>query len=109
MHYIAGTQILVSGRTISRVRPGMTGSELRASSSGGSRFKKERSMFTPDRTYTLTRIRPVEEGVEYTFSDGTGTRTLLEFPNIREAETFISELRDESVPDYSSIHEHKTD
>ena len=109
MHYITGTQILVSSRSISRVRPGMTGQQLRKASTGGSHFKSQRAKFKPDRTYTLTRIQPIEDGVQYTFNEGIGESVVLDFSQVKEAETFISELRDESVPDYTAIYENKTD
>lgn len=109
MHYIIGTQITVTGRTIERIRPGMTSQQIRQSSMGSTRFKKERSLFTPNRTYTLIRIHKVYETpmteqskIMYEWSDGSGTRISTGFDTVKQAEDFISEIKGEEVPEYNT-------
>ena len=104
MHYIVGTQISTSTRSTPKVRPGMTSQQLR-SIGGKSKFTETKSKLTPGETYTLTRIFKRDDKVVYTFIDSTFTRNELEFENVKTAEAFISELRNEQVPDYSSAYD----
>jgi len=104
MHYIIGTQITSSNRTVSKIRPGMTSQQLRAASSGRSKFTEIKSKLSPGVTYTLTRIHKQDESVMYTFTDNAGVRLVLPFDNVSIAENFISELRGEQVPDYTDAY-----
>ena len=112
MHYIAGTQIVISGKSISPKKSlqGLTGSQIRKLSSGSSSFLEERKQFTPDRTYTLTRVCKDRESdnLLYTFSDGIDVVSVA-FPDVNTAESFISEIKNEQVPDYSNVYVNRTD
>lgn len=112
MHYIAGTQIKLSGKTISPKKSlqGLTGAQIRKLSTGATVFQKEREQFTPDRTYTLIRVCKdrESENLIYTFSDGIDITPVL-FPDVNTAETFISEIKNESIPDYSGVYINRTD
>ena len=44
MHYIIGTQITISGRTVDRIKPGMTSSEIRRRSTSSSQFHEEQAL-----------------------------------------------------------------
>lgn len=112
MHYIAGTQIKVTGKSISSKKSlqGLTGAQIRSMSSGSTNFQKERQQFTPDRTYTLTRVCKdrESENLIYTFSDGIDIVPVL-FPDVNTAEDFISEIKNEQIPDYSNVYINRTD
>ena len=101
MHYIVGTQITITGRTIDKIQPGMTSQQIRASSSGRTKFKKERSLFESNRTYTLARVYKKDQ-IIYEWTGGTGPRVVTEFQTIKAAEEFISEIKGEQIPQYST-------
>lgn len=109
MHYIAGTKIKVQQRTISTIKPGMTSAQIRANSTKSTKFTKQREQFTTGVDYTLTRIYKERDNVLYQFSTMSGERVTAVFENINQAETFISELRNETVPDYTSVYTNMTD
>ena len=112
MHYIVGTQVVVTGRSLSSKKPlqGMTGAQIRSMSSGTSNFQKERQQFTPDSTYTLTRVCKdrESENIIYTFNNGIDI-VPVPFSDITTAEEFISELKNEQLPDYSDAYVNRTD
>lgn len=105
MHYIIGTQITISGRTVDRIRPGMTSSEIQQRSTNSSQFREEQSKFEKNKTYTLSRIfrPPGSAHIIYRFNDGGMSTVELEFKSVDDAEDFISEARGEAVPDYNNI------
>jgi thiamine pyrophosphokinase len=109
MHYIAGTKIKVQQRTISTIKPGMTSAQIRANSTKSTKFTKQREQFETDVDYTLTRIYKEHDNILYQFSAMSGERVTAVFENINQAETFISELRNETVPDYTSVYTNMTD
>lgn len=110
MHYIIGTQINITGKTIEKIRPGMTSQQIRQSSMGSTRFKKERSQFKLNRTYTLARIYKMynetdvsKSKIAYEWSDGAGSRIRTEFDTVKLAEDFISEVKGETIPEYDNF------
>jgi hypothetical protein len=106
MHYIIGTQITISGRTVDRIKPGMTSTEIQQRSTSSSQFHKEQDKFEKNVLYTLSRIYrpPGQSHIVYRFNDGGLSNIELEFKSVDEAEDFISETRGESVPDYDNFN-----
>ena len=109
MHYIVGTTIQVKQKTLPKIQPGMTSAQLRARSTMSSKFNEQKSLFNSDNEYTLTRIFKNESGVAYQFSNMSGERVTPVFETVKQAETFISELRNETIPDYSNVYTDMTD
>jgi hypothetical protein len=110
MHYIAGTRIRVSAiRPGGPIRPGMTSSQIRASSPKRSLYTKHRELLKPDTDYTLTRIYKDQDKVVYVFNSSDMSRTELQFDTITDAERFISELRNENLPNYDDVYKNMTD
>ena len=111
MHYIAGTQIVTRPVRAQPLKPGMTSAQIKNRTSGLSTFDDQRSQLTAGVTYTLIRVSMSAEHqnkVCYTFA-GNGERVELLFDSIKDAEKFISELRNEQVPDYEEFNKYKTD
>ena len=108
MHYIVGTQIQVNERSVGKIRPGMTGAQIRAASNRSSLYTEQKSKLKPGTIYALTRIYKSGENYVYKFI-GSGDIQELQFKTITEAESFISETRGESLPDYSSVYNNMTD
>lgn len=110
MHYIAGTKIRLSAvRPGGPIRPGMTSAQIRASSPGRSNYLKQRELLKPETEYTLIRIYKEEADVKYCFSSSDMSRVVLSFGSISDAEKFISEIRNEQVPDYSDVYKNMSD
>lgn len=92
------------------VRPGMTSSQIRAASGGNrSAYKEQREQLEPDKEYSLIRVYKKQDTCVYVFSSSDMQRVELEFTTISDAEKFISELRNEQVPDYSDVYKNMTD
>lgn len=108
MHYIVGTEIVTSPVRKQPIQPGMTSAQIKNRSTGLSPFSEQRELLTPGVTYTLLRVYVTEQKPCYVFS-GDGQRVELIFDSVSTAEKFISELRQESLPDYESINRDKTD
>lgn len=110
MHYIIGTKIAVGAqRPAQKIRPGMSSAQIKATSRGlaSGNYNEQRSLLTPNETYTLIRIFMKDEKVCYKM---VGDKTVeLLFSSVKDAETFISEIRGEQVPDYEEINRNKTD
>lgn len=87
----------------------MTSQQIRQASSGVSNFDEQRKQLTPGDIYTLSRIYQKEEKMCYVFSSPSGVREELLFESIKQAEKFISELKNETIPDYSSAYINQTD
>lgn len=109
MHYIVGTTIQVRQKTLPKIQPGMTSAQLRARSTMSSKFNEQKALFSDENEYILTRIFKNENGVAYQFSSMSGERVTPVFETVKQAETFISELRNETVPDYSNAYINMTD
>ena len=92
----------------------MTSRQLQQSSTGSSRFKDKRKLFKSDQVYTLTRIHMVDNSdtgdreICYIFNDGGVDRVTVTFLTVADAEEFISELREEQVPE-NTFYESRTD
>lgn len=108
MHYIVGTQIQVNERSVSKIRPGMTGAQIRAASTRSSTHNEQKNKLKPGTIYALTRIYKAGENYTYKFI-GSGDIQELHFKTIAEAESFISEVRGEDLPDYSNVYNNMTD
>jgi hypothetical protein len=94
MHYILGTKILISSKP-SRPRPGERPARRVTSTD-----------FKPDLVYELYHIVKDKEGkMRYVFisSDHQDVVGLI-FDTIGEADIAISQLRQESLPDYEGFH-----
>ena len=109
MHYIAGTTITISSQGSAKVRPGMTSSQIRQLSTGVSGFKTQRDQLTTGERYSLLRIHNKDEKICYVFADRSGTRVELLFDTVSQAEKFISEVKGEQLPDYSTVYENQSD
>lgn len=109
MHYIAGTTITITSKGTAKVVPGMTSAQIRQISSGVSKFKIQRDQLTPGERYTLNRIHNKDRSVCYVFADRGGSRVELLFDTVSHAEKFISEIKGETLPDYSTVYDNQTD
>lgn len=111
MHYIVGTQIVTRPSRPQPLRPGMTSTQIKSRSTGLTTFDKQREQLTSGVTYTLIRVYMSGEQqnkVCYAFA-GNGERVELLFDSIKDAEKFISELRNEQLPDYEEANRNKSD
>lgn len=109
MHYIIGTDIIVSNRTTGKIKPGMSSAQIRQASTRGSKYAETQKLFTSGERYVLNRIYMKEEKCIYKFSSSRGEIVEAEFDNIAAAEKFIAETRRETIPDYTSTYMNKTD
>lgn len=110
MHYIIGTTIKITQKTVEGgIRPGMTSAQIRARSSGRSEYSEIKNKFETNRDYSLTRIYPKDGGVLYKFVNSGAHVVEHVFKSVSQAENFISEIKGESVPDYSHIYKDMTD
>ena len=82
----------------------MTSQQLQSLSKGKSGNTDILSKLKSGEKYTLTRIFKQNDDVIYTFVDTSGNRENLEFDSVKSAENFISELRGETLPDYSNAY-----
>lgn len=109
MHYIIGTTITApQSKSSGKIKPGMTSSQIRALSSGTTKYKEQRDQLVPGGTYTLTRIYKEDEKYVYKYVSGRSTAELI-FESITSAENFIAELKGESIPDYSDVYKTMSD
>lgn len=111
MHYIVGTQIVTTAVRQQPLRPGMSSAQIKSRSTGLSTFSKQREQLSPGVTYTLIRVYTSAEHQDkvcYAFT-GEGSRVELVFDSIKDAEKFISQLRNEQLPDYEEANRNKTD
>lgn len=110
MHYIIGTEITIGnvGRK-GPIRPGMSSQQIRQSSPGTTQFAKHREKFMLGDTYSIIRIYTQEERVCYRFASHSGDVVEVLFDSVSEAERFISEVRNETLPDYERINRNKSD
>lgn len=83
MHYILNTSI-----NIPITKKGFTGE------------------FKPGNLYTLYHIKNVEDGVLYIFKSHDGKEIKKQFSSCKEADIFISKLKNEKLPDYETIYDH---
>lgn len=109
MHYIIGTEIVITGRSIDKIRPGMTSAQIRQASNRGTKYGDIQKMFEPNDRYILNRIFTRNEKCVYKFSSLRGHVVEAEFNSVSDAENFIAEVRNEQVPDYSATYLNKTD
>lgn len=112
MHYIIGVQIHITNRTIAKIRPGMTSQQVRNASTGrDSQFSETRKLFDTGKTYTLARIYPCRETSQilYEWTEGRHTRVTSPFDTIKLAETFISEILGETLPESYPETQDRTD
>lgn len=109
MHYIIGTDIIVTNRTTGKIKPGMSSTQIRQASTRGSKYTDIQKLFFPGEKYVLNRIYMKEEKYIYKFSSSRGEIVEAEFDSIAAAEGFIAETRREIIPDYTSTYTNKTD
>lgn len=111
MHYIIGTKIQIpTGSMTQQIKPGMTGAQIRAlstrSDASGGTIKK---LFKPGVIYTLSRIYKQDEKIIYKFVSKDGDVVNAPFDSVFAAETFISELNGDDLPDYDHVYRNMTD
>lgn len=82
MHYIVGTSL--------SIRPNLSSSSRRL------------RQFVEGRTYTLKGIAKNNDLFVYTFISSHNDTAILEFESCRDADTFISSIKNEVIPDYQS-------
>lgn len=92
MTYIIGTTFSVRRQEL---KPGITSSSLRPKAGGN---------FLPPGTYTINYIKPIKEGVDYTFINQNGEAIVVTFKSIGQAEEFISSAKGERIPNYTEIY-----
>lgn len=107
MKYIVGTEITIRNTTGGKIRPGMTSQQIKAASTGNSKFGSQRALFTPGKEYILNRIYTRDERVVYRFARNFDDIVEVDFESVSEAEKFISEARGESIVE--SIGVERTD
>ena len=88
MHYIIGTQVTIRPAVKTPIRPGMSSSQIRQSSTGLSIFKEQHEQFAPGETYTILRIYVKGESVCYKFASLSGDIVEVLFPTVNNAENF---------------------
>lgn len=110
MHYIIGTKIKIPSRSMSQqIRPGMTSAQIRALSSGRDNSTGDtKKLFKPEVVYTLSRIYKQDEDVIYKFTSSEGIVS-APFKSVTAAESFISEITGDDIPDYDDIYKNMTD
>lgn len=84
MHYIVGTSFI-----------------LNPSLKLGFGTKK----FKPGTIYMLVSIKKSDDKVIYTFFDRQKQKVEMEFLNCRDADLFISRIRNEKIPNYDEVKE----
>jgi len=100
MHYILNTSFIVQENPKSTVKIG-----------GPTRFnintdapKLTQSKFVPGQMYTLTYIKKVPDGVEYTFKSSSGEVIVEKFASCNDADNFIAATKGEKLPNYNQIY-----
>lgn len=81
MHYIIGTSFAVNPNPKLGIRD---------------------KRFLPGKAYMLFNIRKDKDKLVYVFVDQTRQKTEVEFSTCREADQFISKLKNERIPDYDT-------
>lgn len=81
MHYIIGTSFAITPNPKLGIRD--------------KRFK-------PGQAYTLIYIAKKDDKAIYTFLGMDRNKIVIEFNNCREADAFISKLKNEKIPDYDN-------
>ena len=81
MHYIIGTSFVVNPNPKLGIRD---------------------KRFMPGKAYSLFNIRKAGEKVTYVFVDQMRQKTEVEFNSCRDADQFISKLKNERIPDYDT-------
>jgi len=58
--------------------------------------------FAPGKAYMLFNIKKDKDKITYVFVDQTRQKTEVEFNSCREADQFISKLKNENIPNYDT-------
>jgi len=109
MHYIIGTAFRIPSLQEQTVRPqGIVSSVAQGSTAANT--AREWADFEAGHTYTLYNIQKVNEGVQYVFKSNTGAAQVAKvFETAAAGDDYISRIRLESLPDYSSFYENRND
>jgi len=59
----------------------------------------------PGKAYSLFNIRKDKDKLVYVFVDQTRQKIEVEFNSCREADQFISKLKNENIPNYDAVKE----
>jgi len=84
MHYIIGTSFAVTPNPKLGIRD---------------------KRFAPGKAYILFNIKKDKDKLIYVFVDQTRQKTEVEFNSCREADQFISKLKNENIPNYDAVRE----
>ena len=99
MHYMIGTEIVVTGKTARDVRGPQPLNVSKV------QRKVRNAYFEPHVKYTLYNIRPLNDNtVDYTFQRVDGELITHKFNSIKAAEAVISSAIGENLPDYDGYH-----
>jgi len=91
MHYIIGTVFEVKKQPVKFI-----------TSESAKNLKRKDSRFNYG-TYTLTNIRKVEEGIQYTFKYNTDDYKNIVVSSTIEMDRLIADFRGEILPDYGDV------
>lgn len=103
MHYILNTTFTVGSNKSGPVG-GKIGGPTRFGSINTDAPKLTTTKFKPGESYTLTYIKKVNGGVEYTFKSSYGDTIVEKFISCNDADTFIASIKGEKLPDYENIY-----
>ena len=99
MHYIIGTQLLFRK---TQARPGMTSESVK---------NTKPHEFEYNKVYTLYNIKPnvgsEKTSYTYTFSSGRA-HVQKQFDTLAEADSWLAQCRNESIPNYSDFYSRNT-
>ena len=109
MHYIIGTAFRIPTLQEQQVRPqGIVSSVGQGSTAANT--AREWADFEPGHTYTLYNIQKVDEGVQYVFKSHTGADQVDKvFETAAGGDDYISRVKLEALPNYSSFYENRND
>ncbi len=96
MHYIVGTKL-----KFNKPRPviGMT---------SASRLSSKPAEFEYDKVYTLYTIRPSQGQVTYVFKDQQNNTIQKNFESLSQADRWIADHKNETMPDYENFYRGNT-
>ena len=104
MHYIIGTEILISEFTQ------VGGSGLQPVNAKQVVKRVRNQYFRPGVKYTLYNIRQLDDkSFNYSFNTDAGDLHEIAFESIAAAELVISEAKKESTPDYTAFYDRRSD
>lgn len=108
MHYIPGTEIITTANNKrSPIRPGMTSEQIKQLKV--KQTPEEFKSLQPGVKYTLVRIQPVKDNVNYIFANSEGERELITFSSVTLAEHAIAKCRGDDLSGRANNSSRRTD